>query len=716
LRRTFPQKIKPVPCHASEHELVENQPKQALPETNRRVRTSAAMIGLAISMGAYSLPLPQGDSASAAEPVAGESTTSTVSSFETAALYPDVEASQSTVSSEVDAVSIKHTVQEGQTIWDVARFYGADAATVAAANGITLDSVLRVGQVLAIPTDTRLAQAVDVSNSSAIAPGYYGLVSGRSSDSQTVASLPTSQASEPDLDLKAKQDSALEVLKQKRENLRQGLTLLNPAKAPVVPPVIESVVPVEQPQQASSSVPSTIPTNKVSEAPKVPVPSAFAPTEQKIAFGSSKQVQPAKADTVVEPDTEVLNSETYRVSRGDTLATIARAHGISIRQLAAANRVSDPNYIFVDQVLVIPKTQETATSQQEFRSGLNPIGRVSGTKAFKAVDVSKAVSDTNSVVITPSVGTEVAAAPSFTRSDGIQPAASSSESRLLQYNNIENLKLEIEKLREKHSGQVAPVQGRTTQAFVPTKGSRATSVTVPIERPSFERNASNLTSAERANPEFDAAQYSSLNSRIRELRERVRSEKAGKSRDVSQPLLTKPQSSKPQVVAAAPLGSESYDPLVQSRLGKTVSPELPSLGNGNEYLPGAPGKFAGYMWPTKGILTSGFGWRWGRMHKGIDIAGPIGTPIVAAADGVVSYAGWNSGGYGYLVEIEHADGSITLYAHNNRILVQVGQQVSQGQQVAEMGSTGYSTGPHLHFEVHPAGQGAVNPMALLPRS
>ncbi len=120
-----------------------------------------------------------------------------------------------------------------------------------------------------------------------------------------------------------------------------------------------------------------------------------------------------------------------------------------------------------------------------------------------------------------------------------------------------------------------------------------------------------------------------------------------------------------------------------------------------------------YIVPAKGILTSGYGWRWGRMHKGIDIAGPTGTPIVAAAQGTVQFAGWNSGGYGYLVEIRHADGSMTRYAHNSRLLVNRGEWVEQGQAIATMGSTGYSTGPHCHFEIHPAGKGAVNPLAYL---
>lgn len=122
----------------------------------------------------------------------------------------------------------------------------------------------------------------------------------------------------------------------------------------------------------------------------------------------------------------------------------------------------------------------------------------------------------------------------------------------------------------------------------------------------------------------------------------------------------------------------------------------------------------GFSWPAAGKLTSKYGRRWGRMHKGIDIAGPVGTPINAAADGTVITAGWSSGGYGNLVEVRHGDGTTTRYGHNSRISVGVGQTVRQGQQIAEMGSTGRSTGSHLHFEIRPSGGNAVNPMAHLP--
>jgi murein DD-endopeptidase MepM/ murein hydrolase activator NlpD len=121
-----------------------------------------------------------------------------------------------------------------------------------------------------------------------------------------------------------------------------------------------------------------------------------------------------------------------------------------------------------------------------------------------------------------------------------------------------------------------------------------------------------------------------------------------------------------------------------------------------------------FGWPTAGVLTSRFGRRWGKMHKGIDIAGPVGTPINSAAAGTVVFAGWQ-GGYGNLVEIKHADGTTTRYGHNSRLMVSVGQTVAQGQQVSEMGSTGHSTGSHLHFEIRPNGGDAVNPIAHLPR-
>ena len=143
-------------------------------------------------------------------------------------------------------------------------------------------------------------------------------------------------------------------------------------------------------------------------------------------------------------------------------------------------------------------------------------------------------------------------------------------------------------------------------------------------------------------------------------------------------------------------------------------PETPRFDDPDQGQGFEPPRSSAFIWPADGVFTSGYGWRWGRMHKGIDVANSVGTPIRAVQDGQVSFAGWDDGGYGYLVKITHADGTVTVYAHNSRILVQTGEVVRQGQNISLMGSTGRSTGPHLHFEVRPAGRAAVNPMQFLP--
>ncbi|HSG36777.1 MAG TPA: M23 family metallopeptidase, partial [Paracoccaceae bacterium] len=106
-----------------------------------------------------------------------------------------------------------------------------------------------------------------------------------------------------------------------------------------------------------------------------------------------------------------------------------------------------------------------------------------------------------------------------------------------------------------------------------------------------------------------------------------------------------------------------------------------------------------------------FGIRWGKPHEGTDLAAPVGTPIYATADGTVIFAGWSSG-YGRLIKIRHEFGIETRYAHLNKIRVSVGQRVSQGERIGDMGNSGRSTGPHLHYEVITSGK-PVNPMTFL---
>ncbi len=116
--------------------------------------------------------------------------------------------------------------------------------------------------------------------------------------------------------------------------------------------------------------------------------------------------------------------------------------------------------------------------------------------------------------------------------------------------------------------------------------------------------------------------------------------------------------------------------------------------------------------PTNGTLSSRYGARWGRNHNGIDISAPVGTAIYAADNGIVTYAAYNNGGYGYMIQIDHGEGIMTYYAHCNELLVEEGAVVKKGDLIARVGNTGRSTGAHLHFEVRVNGTPA-DPSAYL---
>jgi hypothetical protein len=127
---------------------------------------------------------------------------------------------------------------------------------------------------------------------------------------------------------------------------------------------------------------------------------------------------------------------------------------------------------------------------------------------------------------------------------------------------------------------------------------------------------------------------------------------------------------------------------------------------------GLPRSPLALAWPFGGRLTQRYGPRGARFHTGIDFAAAYGDPVAAARYGRVTYAGWHNGGYGYLVSIAHGRGVRTLYAHLSRVGVYVGQRVSTGARIGRAGSTGISTGPHLHFEVRYRGA-AADPLAAL---
>jgi murein DD-endopeptidase MepM/ murein hydrolase activator NlpD len=137
---------------------------------------------------------------------------------------------------------------------------------------------------------------------------------------------------------------------------------------------------------------------------------------------------------------------------------------------------------------------------------------------------------------------------------------------------------------------------------------------------------------------------------------------------------------------------------------ETGEPALPSAAPGTARL----------RWPlARPVLTSLFGKRWGRDHEGIDMQAPSGTPVLAAADGEVIYAGNQVRGYGNMVVLRHASDMLTVYAHNSLLLVHTGDRIVAGRAIARVGDTGRSTAPHLHFEVR-LGQVPQDPLPFLP--
>ena len=130
-----------------------------------------------------------------------------------------------------------------------------------------------------------------------------------------------------------------------------------------------------------------------------------------------------------------------------------------------------------------------------------------------------------------------------------------------------------------------------------------------------------------------------------------------------------------------------------------------------------PPKAGSLLYPVPGVeINSPMGMRWGRMHNGVDMAADFGTPILAAMDGVITRVDFDPGGYGNFITIKHNDGNIseTLYGHMESTNVTVGQEVKAGHPIGAMGSTGGSTGPHLHFEVRDNNDQRIDPASILP--
>jgi murein DD-endopeptidase MepM/ murein hydrolase activator NlpD len=396
----------------------------------------------------------------------------------------------------------------------------------------------------------------------------------------------------------------------------------------------------------------------------------------------------------------------YQVRAGDTLEIIARRYNTTRERLIEANKLKNPDLILVAQQLQIP-VFEPSKSRSNDNTSLIPPSNLSENKKssqLQATEVSLGMSETSKFE-----EQTTAVNQPFGRVD------SWLESATELYTT--KLRAEIIELREQYRNQIRGSRDNRQTASIQSSNYETTDTPSLVPARANYSPLKRVENASTAEPENLKLQLPTL-PELPNLRTSKQAPVATEF-DSSPSISSNSDSSQSQdsLVSTAPSSVENYNQIFRIPVGEFVAPELPPLSSPERYLPsGTSSQFDGYIWPSVGVITSGYGWRWGRMHRGIDIAGPIGTPIVAAAAGEVVSAGWSSGGYGNLVEVKHGDGSITLYAHNNKILVRPGQWVEQGEQIAEIGSTGYSTGPHLHFEIRPDGQTTANPIAFLPKN
>jgi len=430
----------------------------------------------------------------------------------------------------------------------------------------------------------------------------------------------------------------------------------------------------------------------------------------------------------------------HRVEDGDTLWALAQSYGVPAEAIAASNSIDANAVLTVGQTLKIPTTIAARPAASDESA---VVVQPDATAEPAAAEAASEAPESTAVMLPAwqeATARNAAEAARSTQTYSVQPgdtlsaiadqfAVSSVE--LAQLNDIDDPRRLQPGQRLKLPAEASlPVAAQPSQAATP----EASPARAVAARPTFAGDSH----IEKLKDEVMQmrAQFRIRNERLAAEEPVAPSPAAEVASRPDAPVLLAPTAvpaarveppapaptaerpvefERPRAIAAAPVPSEAYNRLLQLPSGRTVAPELPPLQGPERYLPDRPQQFNGYIWPTRGTLTSGYGPRWGRMHRGIDIAAPTGTPIFAAASGEVVAAGWNNGGYGNLVDIRHPDGSMTRYAHNSRILVRKGQRVEQGEQIALMGSTGFSTGPHLHFEVHPSGRGAMNPMAFLPR-
>ncbi|MEL6472012.1 MAG: peptidoglycan DD-metalloendopeptidase family protein [Cyanobacteria bacterium J06623_4] len=605
---------------------------------------SAAMLGIALSVGASGVLVSQPEASAA---VSTPQAPATTKAFSSEAKVSAVTASETAQTSQQRIVAY-HTVASGESLWQIAQRHRIGLQDLKAANELPPATSIRVGQVLLVPeTDTAL-------QADAATPAAETVSDTIRKEQLLASSLTTDEVTDSEansLEIASAEtgDIEFEIETAPSDTGVEADSVVEQAVSePVTEPIVLAQVEASEEDGAAALQPSP--------SVKIEIADASIAVESEPVVTALAAPQPFSS---------------YRIQAGDTLDSIASSWGTTTQEIIEANGLTNPDIILTGDTLKVPSGSQESVA----RGGIAPTS--------EAVVLPTRSSERLAYLQSTAVRPDAARILDDLRNAASEQPTSVGGEQVTEQDLLSEVDAETAESVDPYVAnlleEVQAIRGETVQVseVEPTEIEADSSGGTLIARsPSAEREGS-MTDQVALNPSVNPSANSDL-------------------------------------LAAAPLSPDTYIPAQRPSQGQVVSPDMPLLPEAEEFLPEAPEYFDGYMWPTRGTVTSGYGWRWGRMHRGVDVAGPVGTPIVAAAMGVVEQAGWNSGGYGNLVEIRHPDGSLTRYAHNNRLNVSAGQTVKQGQQIAEMGSTGYSTGPHLHFEVHLRGQGAVNPVAYLP--
>lgn len=672
MKQISTKKVKTHPACAGGNDDLEEHFKPFQPHVKRRVRTRVTIIGLAISMGASSLLLTrQSDRALAESPVGNK---------------PDRTVPAATVPAQDENITLVES-------------YQVSTAALTPSNSPAKRPDLKTGKGLKIRLLNGIIHKTKAGKTSktlwkshVINPNAHTLLAATAADNQLQMGEPERDTGEVNALLKARQRLLISRLKQKSNRLEDSLTQLRyegsnnlsaPATVSAESSIWEKRDVTVSPRSFSAAVEKTQTANKAIFAALV----AGAPVRQQTSkralevvmgddavFDLKKLENTPSDDVVLSMPNSAVNEPTvvvpsallsHQVKAGDTLTALARHHGISLSALVNANQLADPDKLQINQRITIPPFQSSSTSGKKV-AVIKHLTKPEMVSSVAVPTLKAALSNPTPSFVPPlllAANNSSVSVPTLPTTGLLQ-----AKPKLIAHNSAVDTK-------QKSLAVPPEPLARTPVGKLPY----GVGGDIPEEI------------NELSPPSFNQSQLKKDSSPV--------------PATALQPMTTVPVN----VNAAESL---------QSVRGWQGFPQLPPLGTGDTYLPkpfDTSTPFKGYIWPAKGVLSSGYGKRWGRMHKGIDIAAPIGTPVVASAPGVVVKAGWTSGGFGKLVVLRHPDGALTRYAHNNRVLVQTGQPIEQGQVVAEMGSTGRSTGPHTHFELHQMGKGAVNPIAYLPR-